>query len=135
MTLIWIGTAAVQVTAIAPSYPILHLYRPFKIGCTSVHQLYRKRITTKWIKMVHGTFVTSIQIRKAAVQAYSNSSQLSHSTSVQTINIGCTSVHQPYKMQITTKWIESEGGTLVTSIQIRTVDVRVYSHSSQLSHT
>ena len=36
-------------------------------------------------------------------------------------------------MGMATKWIETEYWTLVTSIQICTVDVEAYSHSSQLS--
>ena len=64
--------------------PIHSLFKIFKIGCTSVHQLYRIRITTIRIETVNGTFVTSIPIRTVCVKAYSHGSQLSHNTYVQT---------------------------------------------------
>ena len=72
-------------TAIVLRYPTIHMYRPFEISYTSVHPLYRIRITAKRIEIVHGTFVTSILIRTVSVQAYSHSSQVSHNTYVQTI--------------------------------------------------
>ena len=67
------------------SYPTIYVYRPFKDGCTSVHQKHMIRITTKRIETVNWNFVTSIPIRTASIQAYSHSSKLSHNTYVQTI--------------------------------------------------
>ena len=72
-------------TGIVHRYPTIHTHRPFEIGCTSVHQLYRIRITTKRIETVNETFLTSIPIRTNSIQAYNLSSHLSHNTYVQTI--------------------------------------------------
>ena len=65
--------------------PIHSSFKICNIGCTSVHQLYRIRIITKRIDAVNGIFLTWILIRKASVQTYRHSSQLSHNTSVQTV--------------------------------------------------
>ena len=71
--------------AIVLSYPTSHMYRPFEVGCMSVLELYRIRITTKRIETVNGIIVTSIPIRTASVQVHSHSSQLSHNSYIQTL--------------------------------------------------
>ena len=100
----------------------------------SVHQLNRMQMAAKWMKSLGGTFVTSIPIRIAAMQAFRHSSQLSPIHMYRPFKIGCTSVHILYRMHMAAKWIQSVSGTFVTSIQFRTVNVRAHSHGSVLSH-
>ena len=48
--------------------------------------------------------------------------------------IGCTYVHQLYRILITAKRIEKAHRTFVSTIPIRTISLQAYSHSSQVSH-
>ena len=111
-----------------------YLIKIFKIGCRSVHQLYRIRITAIRIKIMHGTFVTSIPIRTLSEKAYSHSSRYPIIHIYRPFEIGCTSVHQPYRIRITTKRIEKVHGTFVSSIPIRAVSFHAQSHRYKVSH-
>ena len=137
---IQISTVDVQAYShIAPSYPSVHMQRPFKIGHTSVHQLYRMQLATKWIETVRRTlvfrFVQQMYGRTVPFLSSLINNVLHHNSLIeQSCKIHCTLVNQLYRMQMETKQIETMHGTLVTSIQISTVYVHAYSHSSQLSH-